>query len=51
MAWRAATIINDAAGREVYDLTETDPVVGWQRMIDPPVDDEAKFTTRVRRLA
>ena len=42
MAWRAATIINDAAGREVYDLTETDPVVGWRRMIDPPVDDEAK---------
>lgn len=29
MAWRAASIVNDVAGRRVYDLTEPDPIVRW----------------------
>ena len=51
MAWRAATIVNDAVGSAVYDLTETEPVVSWRRLRQPPVDVGETFTTRVRRLA
>ena len=51
MAWRAATIVNDAVGTAVYDLTEIEPVVSWRRLREPPVEVGSAFTTRVRRLA
>ena len=51
MAWRAATIVNDAVGSAVYDLTETEPVVSWRRLRQPPADVRETFATKVRRLA
>ncbi len=51
MAWRAATIVNDAVGRAVYDLAEIEPVVSWRRLREPPVNLGEMLQTRVRRLA
>ncbi len=51
MAWRAATIVNAALGREVYDLAEQAPIVDWQTVDTQRRDRPSVFEARIRRLA